>query len=178
MSGAAQPHVARPPGARGAAAPAPRAPAADGTGSARGTDTADGAAAVRAVLERGGPSVVFQPQLSLSRLAVAGYEALARFPQPPHRGPDQWFALAREVGLGAELEASALRQALRQLGHRPAGTTLAVNVSPSVLGSAELDRVLPDDLRGIELELTEHEHVGDVDRHTAAFSAAVAALAG
>jgi EAL domain-containing protein (putative c-di-GMP-specific phosphodiesterase class I) len=167
MSGAAQARVARLSGARGAATPAPRVPAVGGVEAAEGAaaiPAAEGADAVRAVLDSGGPSVVFQPQLSLSRLAVAGYEALARFPQPPHRGPDQWFALARRVGLGAELEASALRQALRQLGQRPAGTTLAVNVSPSVLGSPELDRVLPDDLRGIELELTEHEHVADVAR--------------
>jgi EAL domain-containing protein (putative c-di-GMP-specific phosphodiesterase class I) len=156
MSGAVRPRVTRPPDD----VPSPRTlPAAETVSTAPG-----GYAAVRGLLDRGGPSVVFQPQLSLSRLAVAGYEALARFPQAPHRGPDYWFGLAREVGLGADLEASALRQALRRRDVRPAGTTIAVNVSPSVIGSAALDQALPDDLRGVEIELTEQEHVSDVDR--------------
>src|SRR5690349_1508804 len=151
--------------------PSPRVPAGvvtvpdviapDAPGEPR--DHPGGYAAVREVLDRGGPDVVFQPQLSLSRLAVAGYEALARFPATPQRGPEYWFGLAREVGLGADLEASALRAALSQRAGRPKGTTMAVNVSPSVLGSAPLERVLPDDLRGIEIEITEHEHVDDVD---------------
>jgi EAL domain-containing protein (putative c-di-GMP-specific phosphodiesterase class I) len=152
---AVPPHASRPPDD----VPAPRRlPVAERIVPPGGYD------AVRSVLDRGGPDVVFQPQLSLSRLAVAGYEALARFPQAPHRGPEYWFGLARDVGLGADLEASALLLALRQRGDRPAGTTIAVNVSPSVLGSDALERVLPQDLDGIEIEITEHEHVPDVDR--------------
>jgi EAL domain-containing protein (putative c-di-GMP-specific phosphodiesterase class I) len=146
------PHPAPPP----EDVPAPRLVAADGPAP-------HGYAAVRAVIDDGGPDVVFQPQLSLSRLAVAGYEALARFPRQPQQGPEHWFALARQVGLGADLEASALHQALERRDERPAGTTIAVNVSPSVLGSPALAEVLPDDLRGVEIEITEHEHVRDVD---------------
>jgi len=152
---AVPPHAARPPDD----VPPPRRLPLDERLVAPGVHDA-----VRSVIARGGPDMVFQPQLSLSRLAVAGYEALARFPLAPHRGPEYWFGLARELGLGADLEACALDQALRQRADRPAGTTIAVNLSPSVLGSDAIERVLPDDLEGVEIEVTEHEHVADVAR--------------
>src|SRR5690349_13379601 len=114
-------------------------------------------AAIRQIVAEGGPHIVYQPQLSLSRLVVDGYEALARFPDSPIRGTQSWFARARELGLGAALEASALGQALSRRHERPAGTILAVNLSPAVLASPAVATVLPDDLTGIEIELTEHE---------------------
>ncbi len=114
-------------------------------------------AAISRVLREGGPQIVYQPQMSLSRLVVDGYEALARFPETPMRGTEQWFSRARELGLGPELEAAALEGALRHRHERPAGTTLAINLSPGVLTSSVVDAVLPDDLTGIEIELTEHE---------------------
>ena len=115
-------------------------------------------AALRRILREGGPQIVFQPQLSLSRLVVDGYEALARFPDSPIRGgTEQWFSRARELGLGPALEAAALEQALRYRDRRPAGTVLAINLSPGVLTSAAVAAILPDDLTGLEIELTEHE---------------------
>ena len=51
----------------------------------------------------------------------------------------------------------ALERALRRRDDRPAGTTLAINLSPGVLASPAVAAVLPDDLSGIEIELTEHE---------------------
>jgi len=114
-------------------------------------------AAIRRVLSEGGPQIVYQPQLSLSRLVVDGYEALARFPESPMRGTEQWFARARDLGMGSALEASALERALSRRHDRPAGTMLAVNLSPGVLASPAVAAVLPDDLTGIEIELTEHE---------------------
>jgi EAL domain-containing protein (putative c-di-GMP-specific phosphodiesterase class I) len=114
-------------------------------------------AAVRRVLTGGGPEIVFQPQLSLSRMTVEGYEALARFPDAPIRGTEDWFARARELGLGPALEVSAVERALARRHERPAGTTVAVNVSPKVLTSPAFAAVLPRDLTGIEIELTEHE---------------------
>jgi EAL domain-containing protein (putative c-di-GMP-specific phosphodiesterase class I) len=127
-----------------------------------GTDSAEAGrrlqeAALRRVISEGGPRIVYQPQLSLSRLVVDGYEALARFPDSPIRGTEQWFARARELDLGPALEACALERALRHRDDRPAGTTLAVNLSPGVLASPAVAAVLPDDLSGIEIELTEHE---------------------
>jgi diguanylate cyclase (GGDEF)-like protein len=97
---------------------------------------------------------VFQPLLELATGRVGGYEALARI--PGDRGPDQWFAQAHRVGLGAELEAAALRAALA-VADRPPGTFLALNVSPVALLSEAVLAALPDDLDGIVIELTEHE---------------------
>src|SRR5918995_1413895 len=63
---------------------------------------------------------------------------------------------ARRVGLGPALEAAALRAALRAR-NRPERTFLALNVSPGALVSHEVRAVLPQDLTGIVIELTEHE---------------------
>ena len=125
-------------------------------GSAESTRRAQ-LTALRRILAEGGPRIVFQPQLSLSRLVVDGYEALSRFPESPMRGTEQWFGRARELGMGPSLEAAALEAALRRREDQPGGTTLAVNLSPGVLASPAVTAVLPDDLTGIEIELTEHE---------------------
>jgi len=114
-------------------------------------------AEVEALLANEGSIVpVFQPVLELATGRVAGYEALARMPDGPFRPPDQWFAQAHRAGLGAALEAAALRAALRA-GGRPERTFLALNVSPGALLSPEVRAALPDDLSGIVIELTEHE---------------------
>lgn len=113
---------------------------------------------IREVLRRGGPQMVFQPQLSLTGLRVEGYEALARFPGETEEDglPGAWFALARQVGLGPELEAQALRNAFAAAADRPAGCRVAVNVSPAVLDDPAVLAALPEDLTGYEIELTEH----------------------
>jgi EAL domain-containing protein (putative c-di-GMP-specific phosphodiesterase class I) len=98
----------------------------------------------------------FQPVMELATGRVAGYEALARFAAPFERPPQLWFAQAHRCGLGAVLEARALEVA-PAVAERPAGTFLALNVSPAALLSAEVGAALPDDLDGIVIELTEHE---------------------
>ena len=72
------------------------------------------------------------------------------------RRPDQWFAQAHRCGLGAELEALALRAALA-VADRPIGTFLALNVSPTGLLAPPVQDALPDDLSNVVIELTEHE---------------------
>jgi diguanylate cyclase (GGDEF)-like protein len=99
---------------------------------------------------------VFQPVMELATGRLVGYEALARMPHGPLRAPDQWFHQAHRAGLGAALEAAALRAALGA-GGRPVGSFLAVNVSSGALISPEVRAALPDDLSGIVIELTEHE---------------------
>jgi diguanylate cyclase (GGDEF)-like protein len=118
-------------------------------------------AEIAALLERGPDAIrsVFQPIVELATGRAGGYEALARFDAEPRRGPDEWFAQAHRVGLGAELEALALRCALNVPG-RPEGAYLALNVSPRALLSAPVREALPDDLSGIVIELTEHELFG------------------
>jgi EAL domain-containing protein (putative c-di-GMP-specific phosphodiesterase class I) len=118
---------------------------------------------LRRLLRSGGPTLAFQPQLSLVRMEIAGYEALARFPDEAISDPQHWFSVAHDVGLGPALEACTIANALTRAHTRPAGTTLAINLSPSVLGSAPLRAVLPHDLSGFEIELTEHEVVLDPD---------------
>jgi diguanylate cyclase (GGDEF)-like protein len=120
-------------------------------------------AAVEAVLSLpDGVVPVFQPLVSLSTGQVAGYEALARFPHPPARRPDEWFAVAQRVGLGPQLEARALRAAT-EAGGRPPGTFLSFNLSASALMSDEAIAALPRDLSDIVIEITENERVGDDD---------------
>ena len=91
---------------------------------------------------------VFQPMMEVATGRVAGYEALARFAAPFERPPPLWFAQAHRCGLGAVLEARAIRVALA-VADRPPGTFLALNVSPAALLSSEVDAALPNDLEGI-----------------------------
>ena len=99
---------------------------------------------VEALLRRGENAMhmVFQPVLELATGRVCGYEALARIDGEPVRRPDQWFAQAHRTGLGAELEALALRAALA-VPDRPLGTFLALNVSPVALLAPPVADILP-----------------------------------
>jgi diguanylate cyclase (GGDEF)-like protein len=119
---------------------------------------ADERGEIEQLLRRGPAAIrpVFQPVLELATGRVCGYEALARVEGAAARRPDQWFAQAHRVGLGAELEALALRSALSIPG-RPAGTFLALNVSPRALLSQAVADALPEDLSDFVIELTEHE---------------------
>jgi EAL domain-containing protein (putative c-di-GMP-specific phosphodiesterase class I)/DNA-binding NarL/FixJ family response regulator len=114
------------------------------------------------VIAGGQLAVAMQPILDLGSERPRGFEALARFPSDPSRGPDVWFAEARRVGLGEELELLAVRRALDVLDQVADDAFLAINVSPA---TAELD-ALCEQLEGIGsgrvvLELTEHAPVDD-----------------
>jgi EAL domain-containing protein (putative c-di-GMP-specific phosphodiesterase class I)/CheY-like chemotaxis protein len=119
---------------------------------------------IRAVLEREGPRIVFQPIVKLDGRDIIGYEALARFDHEPQRTPDVWFAEATEVGLGLELELAAIRSALQDLPSLPSDAFLTLNVSPATAVTADLAALLvrhrPDRL---VLEITEHAKVVDYD---------------
>jgi diguanylate cyclase (GGDEF)-like protein len=105
---------------------------------------------------------VFQPIVSLASGELAGYEALARFEGKPGLPPSWWFAQAHRFGLGAALETRSVRAALAP-PNRPPGAFLSINLSPSALASAEVAEQLPNDLRGLVLEITEEERVLDVE---------------
>src|SRR5437763_5297321 len=107
-----------------------------------------------------GLNPVFQPLVSLATGQISGYEALTRFKAPPQRRPDEWFLLAQRVGLGPALEAHAIKAAL-SVPRRPPGTYLSLNLSPSTLTAPEVQAVLPDDLSGLVIEVTEHELAAD-----------------
>ena len=128
-------------------------------------DDDEARALVVGALHAGAPEVVAQPILGLASGHTVAYESLARFTHGgPSLAPNEWFGLAHRVGLGATLEARAVEMALRMGEFRPHGALLSVNVSPSVLGSRELQQVLPSDLSGLQVEVTEAEAVGDLAR--------------
>ena len=115
-----------------------------------------------AVRDAGGPRVVFQPVVALADGQVVGYEALSRFPSGSP-SPERWFADAQAAGVGAELELSAVTNALRRLDEIEG--RLGLNISPDALCSPRFPRVL----RGLPLdrlvvELTEHQMVEDYER--------------
>jgi diguanylate cyclase (GGDEF)-like protein len=116
----------------------------------------------RVIAEPGVVQPVFQPIASLSSGEVVGYEALARFDGKPGLTPASWFSQAHRLGLGPALEAEAARAALAA-PERPPGTFLSINLSPSGLDSERVRELLPGDLSGIVIEITEEERVVDTD---------------
>lgn len=122
-------------------------------------------AAVRACRQPGVLRMDFQPIVDTARGTVAGYESLARFTGPPYATPDRWFALAHSAGVGAELEARALRIALEARSELPPNCFLSVNVGPEALLSAPVAAVFAraGDLRGVVVEITEQTPVDNYD---------------
>jgi EAL domain-containing protein (putative c-di-GMP-specific phosphodiesterase class I) len=129
-------------------------------------------ASVREIIEHAAFDMAVQPIVDLATGSVRGYEALARFGDGVP--PDEHFRLARDVGLGPQLELACIRRAISEAGNLEPGAWLNVNVSPDVVMTGLLTDVLPHDDRVIVLEITEHEAVTDY----AAFRAAVARLDG
>lgn len=118
--------------------------------------------AVCDLVDRGGPRVVFQPIVHMTSGAVAGVEALSRFPDLGDtrvRRPSDWFTDADAVGLGTSLEMAAIHQAIDVLPDLPPGMKLAVNASPATVCTdlPAAVRRLPDPTR-LVVEITEHEN--------------------
>jgi len=115
------------------------------------------------VLQTGtGLRTALQPIVDLRAAEVAGYEALTRFDRSS-APPDQWFAAAHASRQGPELEALALRSAFARRSALPAGTFLAVNVSPHLLESMPVQAAFDDaaPLADVVVELTEHVDPGE-----------------
>ena len=119
---------------------------------------------VQAILDAGGPQIVVQPIVDLTTGAVVGGEALSRFAGPPAQGPDRWFADAMDIGLGRELELTAIGLALATLNAMPGNTYLSINMSPCTASSTALLDLLESShvaLHRVVIELTEHSDVSD-----------------
>src|SRR3954466_8703936 len=114
-------------------------------------------AEIEQVLEDPGARIahVFQPVVDLRTGLVAGFEALSRF-KDSRRPPNAWFAQAHRCGLGIELEMAAARAQL-EAPHRPLGTRLSINLSPTAMLSVEAEELLDGDLSHLLLEVTEDE---------------------
>ena len=105
---------------------------------------------------------VFQPIVDLATARAVGVEALSRFPDEPHQGPDRWFADAARVGLGPELELITARSAIARLDDlRPPGF-ISVNLSPETLPHCRPE--VYDAVAGrLLFEITEHAAIDDYD---------------
>jgi len=122
---------------------------------------------VRAVVA-GGESlqIAYQPVIDLRTRHTVGHEALARFGHGP---PELWFSEAHNVGLGVELEMTAI---LKAWDGRPQDGYLAVNVSPITLMSdmlIDFARSNPTPER-LVVELTEHAVVENYEHLRAALA--------
>ena len=120
---------------------------------------------IGALIDRGGPTMIFQPVFDLPTHCIVGAEALARFPDdglPPAR----WFADAAAVGMGVELNLAAIRGALAALPRFPRGLLLAVNASPATIASGRLADLFMEEARDqtdqLIVEITEQEGIEDL----------------
>jgi len=114
-----------------------------------------------ALVRSGQFDTAFQPMVELDGGHVIGYEALTRFRDGI--GPEERFAEAAGLGLGAELELATLKTAIEASSGLPHGTFLSVNVTPNlVLDSRDhLCDLVGRANRPVVIELTEHDAVED-----------------
>lgn len=111
-------------------------------------------------MQKGQPSMVYQPIYGLEDGNIAGVECLSRFEALPRQTPDIWFSEAASVGLGIQLEMLAIRTALAELSSISGDFYIAINTSPQTLFSGQLqtilDHIAPERL---VIEITEHDHI-------------------
>jgi EAL domain-containing protein (putative c-di-GMP-specific phosphodiesterase class I) len=89
----------------------------------------------------------FQPIYGLETKSVVGVEALSRFVSDDGASAELWFAEAEAVGLGANLEFSALGSAAAAAAKLPPHLYVSLNISPTSC----LDPRLPELFDHIEL---------------------------
>jgi EAL domain-containing protein (putative c-di-GMP-specific phosphodiesterase class I) len=127
------------------------------------------------LVEGEGLNVALQPIVDLDSRHVVGAEALARFTDDRgNRLPtEETFLDAHALGMGVELELAIVELALRCEHRLPAGMYLALNVSPALLGSGDLEDLIAlghHDDRPLVVELTEHQAVEDYNELGAALA--------
>jgi EAL domain-containing protein (putative c-di-GMP-specific phosphodiesterase class I) len=99
--------------------------------------------------------VQLQPIVDVTTGRIVAVEALARFPAQRGVPVDVVFNGAYVCGYGPELEAACLQAALHLRATIPSDTLLTVNLSPDALQHPAVRRILPRDLSGVALEVTE-----------------------
>jgi EAL domain-containing protein (putative c-di-GMP-specific phosphodiesterase class I) len=109
-----------------------------------------------AIIDQGGPQIVFQPIHHLETGQVIGGEAFSRFPLGLNT--QQWFDEAQRLGIGNELELSAIAATVDRLDGATWGRIgwnfVGVNVSPGLVFDARFDDALggcPGDRLIVEL---------------------------
>ncbi|HEY1833487.1 MAG TPA: EAL domain-containing protein [Solirubrobacteraceae bacterium] len=119
--------------------------------------------ALARLVEGEGLSIVVQPIVDIRTGTVHAYEALARFGLDGAKSsPLHWFTMAEQLGGRPALERACLREVLELFPHRPAGTSLSVNLSAPVLLEPATMAMLAsaaetnaDELNGLIIEITE-----------------------
>jgi diguanylate cyclase (GGDEF)-like protein len=137
-------------------------------------------AELHGALERGEFHLMFQPIFSLADERVTSCEALLRWTNRRFGpvSPAEFIPIAEDSGQIVEIGSWVLDQACRAAGDWPAGITIAVNLSPIQLRSANLPILVADALRTnslppqrLHLEVTESVLLEDVDASLAALRA-------
>jgi diguanylate cyclase (GGDEF)-like protein/PAS domain S-box-containing protein len=109
---------------------------------------------LRAALDEGAITVVYQPIFRLDTGTVVGVEALARWTHPVLGpiSPDRFIAIAEEADLICRLGAQVLDQACRDIAAEPDDLGLSVNISTKQLREPGLVQVVESTtrLRGID----------------------------
>ncbi|MCU1516066.1 MAG: diguanylate phosphodiesterase [Pseudarthrobacter sp.] len=105
---------------------------------------------ISALLENQMLMTAFQPIYGLATKDVVGVEALSRFVSDDGAGAELWFAEAASVGMGANLEFSALGSAAAAAANLPPHLYVSLNVSPTSC----IDPRLPELFDHIELPVS------------------------
>lgn len=107
--------------------------------------------------------IVYQPIINLSNNEIAGYEALARFPNK--QPPNDVFREAWERGDGVELETKAFEMAVRHFPHEIDEAYLAINASAKTIiatrGQLVSDPGLEIPWPRIVVEISEKQEIVD-----------------
>ncbi|GAB3031656.1 sensor domain-containing phosphodiesterase [Bowmanella dokdonensis] len=120
---------------------------------------------VNEVLQPARINILFQPIYALRENRIVGYEALSRFRSTPYRTPDVWFGEAAQIGLGTQLEAAAIEEAMQAFERAPRDCYLALNISPANLNCEFFKPLLNQHKQhNIVLEVTEHEQIQDYSK--------------
>ncbi|MGX1162876.1 EAL domain-containing protein (putative c-di-GMP-specific phosphodiesterase class I) [Arthrobacter sp. SLBN-100] len=104
---------------------------------------------ISALLESHMLMTAFQPIYGLAKETVVGVEALSRFVSDDGAAAELWFAEAAAVGLGANLEFSALGSAAAAARDLPGNLYVSLNISPTSC----LDPRLPELFEHIDLPI-------------------------
>jgi EAL domain-containing protein (putative c-di-GMP-specific phosphodiesterase class I)/GGDEF domain-containing protein len=136
-------------------------------------ETGDGSGPLSRLLKDKSLSAVFQPIVNMRDGAIFAHEALIRGPKGmPLHTPDALLAAARREGLLLNFEAACVSASLRQWTALRQPGRLFINMSASALLQMIRDRTaeaILQSVRGLGLqprmlvvEITEHEHVADI----------------
>ncbi len=120
---------------------------------------------LRLALDKDEFELHYQPQVDVHRGCVSGMEALIRW-RSPQRGlvpPDEFVALAEQIGLIDDIGTWVLREACRQAVGWPEEVTIAVNASPLQFETGQFARCVAEALEEtglhaarLEIEITEN----------------------